>query len=427
MSFEKCSEIFAEDADCLMKDSAVKFSEYHFKVMQLRTHEDDPSIVHDCRVKFHFKHPLIKQKQKTETNTVKVDGQAEETKTNDFEADINDETVQRLYLSMNTKYMMEVISDKFAIVYRRQFIQEGDEDVAIADSESESEEGNENEDENEVDSSFGGEIKWRLRYKITRWPSNLTDRTSVPFMFSPNFKYQIDFDNKRKAIIILKTKKQKEYYRIPEDMINTEWKEAKEGEGLPLIFSRMKWVQDSKENRLHLVNQSNIDCIFEIIEHKEPSKRGLKLVSVCKIDNLNTDINKPDSPHFFYEPYKLEATHVTERLIRMNQNYKRAMLHAINLKTHEDDDKFVEYMVQHVQKIDYMQSWQDIDSYFAIDMSFTWLDWLIIEEAIRNEKFKMKKVSDQQKLQLSQNVLPNGKGILHMLAVEKKAKMSHIN
>ena len=41
-----------------------------------------------------------------------------------------------------------------------------------------------------------------------------------------------------------------------------------------------------------------------------------------------------------------------------------------------------------------MQPWSDIDSYFAIEMSFTWLDWLIIEEAISNEKFKMKQVSD---------------------------------
>ena len=41
MNFEKVSEIFTDEADCEMKDSALKFSLYHFKVMQLRTHEDD--------------------------------------------------------------------------------------------------------------------------------------------------------------------------------------------------------------------------------------------------------------------------------------------------------------------------------------------------------------------------------------------------
>ena len=63
MSFEKCSEVFTADADCQMLDTSMKFSLYHFKVMQLRTHEDDPSIVHDCRVKFHFEHPLIRHKK----------------------------------------------------------------------------------------------------------------------------------------------------------------------------------------------------------------------------------------------------------------------------------------------------------------------------------------------------------------------------
>ena len=51
-------------------------------------------------------------------------------------------------------------------------------------------------------------------------------------------------------------------------------------------------------------------------------------------------------------------------------------------------------MVEHVQKIDYTQSWSKLDTYFQIEMSYTWLDWLIIEEAINNKQFKMKDVSD---------------------------------
>ena len=101
-------------------------------------------------------------------------------------------------------------------------------------------------------------------------------------------------------------------------MMKTQWRDMKDEEALPLIFSRMKWVQDCKENRLHIVNESNFDCIFELIEHPDIKQRGLKLVSCVKVDNLHTDYYKPDSPHFFHEPYQLEPNFVTERLIRMN-------------------------------------------------------------------------------------------------------------
>ena len=106
---------------------------------------------------------------------------------------------------MNTRYLMEVINDKFGIVYRRTYSsKDGSQDrdkVKLEEDQSEEESADDDE------SNFGKEIYWHLKYKITRWPSNLANRTSVPFMFSPNFKYQLDFGNKRKAIIILDTAK----------------------------------------------------------------------------------------------------------------------------------------------------------------------------------------------------------------------------
>ena len=114
---------------------------------------------------------------------------------------------------------MEVINNRFAIVYKRTFkmeIEGEDDSKENVDEES-------NDDEN-----MGRSVRWKADYKITRWPSNLTDKTSVPFMFSPNFTYQIDFDRKKKAIIILETATQKEYLTIPTDMINTEWRKASE-------------------------------------------------------------------------------------------------------------------------------------------------------------------------------------------------------
>lgn len=79
----------------------------------------------------------------------------------------------------------------------------------------------------------------------------------------------------------------------------------------------------------------------------------MKLISVCKIDNLNTDKYTTDSKHYFLEPYTLKPNSVTERLIRMNQNYKTAMQHAINLNMFEKKDELRAYMLEQIIKIDY--------------------------------------------------------------------------
>ena len=88
---------------------------------------------------------------------------------------------------------MEVVNNRFAIIYRRTF------EPLNKDGKGEI-----NEEEND-EVNEGKEVFWIIKYKITKWPSNLSNRTSAPFMFSSNFKYQIDFDSKRKAILILDT------------------------------------------------------------------------------------------------------------------------------------------------------------------------------------------------------------------------------
>jgi len=71
------------------------------------------------------------------------------------------------------------------------------------------------------------------------------------------------------------------------------------------------------------------------------------------------------------------------------------MQHAINLNTYENKEAdFKAFMLGHILMIDYEQPWGLIDSFFAIQVSFTWLDWLIIEEAINNENFSLSNVSD---------------------------------
>lgn len=89
-------------------------------------------------------------------------------------------------------------------------------------------------------------------------------------------------------------------------------------------------------------------------------------------------MDKANSRHYFKEPYTLKPDNVSERLIRLNQNYKTAMQHAINLNEFDNEKDFKAFMLEQVMTIDYEQLWGHINSYFAINVSFTMIDWLII-------------------------------------------------
>ena len=74
---------------------------YHFKVMELRTHEDTKDFS-ECKLKFHFMHDMIVPQQRDYLKK--------------FDWDINSKPVQRLFLSRDSLRMMEVLNDFSAII-----------------------------------------------------------------------------------------------------------------------------------------------------------------------------------------------------------------------------------------------------------------------------------------------------------------------
>ena len=48
-------------------------------------------------------------------------------------------------------------------------------------------------------------------------------------------------------------------------------------------------------------------------------------------------------------------------------------------------------------------------------------------QIIKNPIFELKEITDEQRIQLAQIILPNGMGLLHMLAAETDNDSSHIN
>ena len=73
-------------------------------------------------------------------------------------------------------------------------------------------------------------------------------------------------------------------------------------------------------------------------------------------------------------------------------------------------------IIEQIHKIDYLQPFDSEDSMFVVEKTFTLLDWLILERAVGKSWFDLSNVDEIQQLQLASTILPNGRGILHMLA-----------
>ena len=87
---------------------------------------------------------------------------------------------------------MEVISNRFAVIYYRKNV------VFEKDHADNYEEIKRQRNLQDLNEDKGQLAKWYVLHKIARWPADLSENTSVPYMFSQNFKYQLDFNHKTK-------------------------------------------------------------------------------------------------------------------------------------------------------------------------------------------------------------------------------------
>ena len=60
-------------------------------------------------------------------------------------------------------------------------------------------------------------------YTIKRFPKSFFDKCSVPYLYSPNFKYVLDFDYDKSQFVIKVTKTGLIHLKIPADLIKTSW------------------------------------------------------------------------------------------------------------------------------------------------------------------------------------------------------------
>ena len=148
-------------------------------------------------------------------------------------------------------------------------------------------------DSNEIiEGSIGAEpegqaIRWKPKYRIKRFPTTLGSMTSVPYLFSPNFKYLLDFSYSDEEFMIRETEGLLLYVRIPKDFITTRWHGRGGWKAIKIIASRFRWVT---ERVFRFINESNLDCLIEICttdpDDLDINCRYFKLLSSVKVDNL---------------------------------------------------------------------------------------------------------------------------------------------
>ena len=126
--FDPLKYLFADSSDITILNSEIQFDLYHFKVMELKSFEDTGEIS-ECKLKFHFTHRLIKHDR--DSGVVRGDKDVTDkgprttlistsrNRDNAFEWDQSQDPMQRLYLSRDTKRLMEAVNNSFAIVYER--------------------------------------------------------------------------------------------------------------------------------------------------------------------------------------------------------------------------------------------------------------------------------------------------------------------
>ena len=149
----------------------------------------------------------------------------------------------------------------------------------------------------------GQKVRWVSKYKIRSFPMWLSKLTSQNYLFSPNFKYQLDFIYESNTFCIRITETQELAYEIPQDLLDLTIDFKKSFDACQVIASRI-WFHD--ERHLRIINKYQVDCMFRI-DPRDPDKDDASLitfdlVSAVKVDNMHTNINTRDNDHVMFDP-----------------------------------------------------------------------------------------------------------------------------
>ncbi len=209
--------------------------------------------------------------------------------------------------------------------------------------------------------------EWKIIRQLDNYPDELIDVSLYPYYFSPDFTYYLDYDPKSGQFIIRHSMTQIDLYHVPKDVINVEED----------IRTKAKKILFYEENELMVVSKLGGQ---ESILKRVDIKNNFKDISSMVIPYFNASKDQ-----CFVDPDVRGKLDVLNRLQDKYINLKRTMY----IQKKRDKISVYETLFT-VNLVD--ENKDTIKPY--IDMSFTYLDWNVIEKLGRNE-ITMDKVSEQ--------------------------------
>ena len=214
--------------------------------------------------------------------------------------------------------------------------------------------------------------------------------------------------------------KSKKYY-LPKDIISFKgFSEKHPKDIVKYLASRMMFVTDKL---IRIITFGGMDCLFDVSNKTEDSDQAnLRLVSFTKLDNYATG-NFNVENHAILEKLPLPLEDVFERLLRKTHAQKAWIDQFKHLIKRGKDDSNYSKRVSRLFGVDYNLNPGVESNAFIAELSFTVLDWIILDKIKGKKPFTLKDIDDEQQLQLSFNIYPGGQTILHKLASKAQAQM----
>jgi len=144
-------------------------------------------------------------------------------------------------------------------------------------------------------------------------------------------------------------------------------------------------------DEIRLITKEGLDVIFSIDEEENES---IKIVSFVTVDNF--DSQNFEDPHAILEKKFISLDETFDRLVRKNQMIKQAYIHKRSEllrdpKFANDEEKLKQKLLKLIYEDIYDVDYSQLD-YFAIDLSFTILDWTIMERIIDDKTYDFSNV-----------------------------------
>jgi len=261
-------------------------------------------------------------------------------------------------------------------------------------------------------------VKWRLKHVIDQFPDLLQGEATVNFLFSKDFNYYFSFDFTNNQLVINESATQTPFLVIPNDILNFDNEEGnKRKKNIQELGKSISFYFGETEEWIRIINKDGIHCLFSF------TKTGVKTIAFERMSNfeLMSEINRV---HNLVEATKITKTAVLPRLMRIQQRYKQEYSHNYVTKAKSHETAVAETSINYV---DYSHvNWNATNAQFMGELSFTILNWKIIEKALSKSRFTVMDMATYPKLELLNCIFPDKQTVLHRLCKEKNPRTSDI-